>query len=100
LTGRDLDILRKNCDLNSSKKWINLKEREDILIMLPLEERLDQVMNFAYKQKFFCSNDIARFLNVSQSSAVHYLRKLVKLEKLIIEGYGPNTTYKLSPGDG
>lgn len=67
-------------------------------MMLPVEERLVQVMNFAYKQRLFCSNDIVRFLNVSRVSAVNYLRKLVKSEKLIVEGYGPNTTYKLSPG--
>ncbi len=96
LTGKNLDIIKENCDLNNSSKWLKLKLRDNFTTRYKPEDRLSQILKTAQKLKIFKSNNIKKELNLSIATITTYLKKPIKNNIIIKEGKGRNTIYKIN----
>lgn len=96
IQGKNLDIIKENCDLNSSIKWSDLKLRDNFTTRYKPKDRLAQILKTAQKLKIFKSNNIKKELNLSIATITTYLKEPIKNNIIIKEGKGKNTIYKIN----
>lgn len=60
------------------------------------QENLERVMILAQEQEWVTNDDVERMLNISDATAERYLNELEKAGKLIQEGEGRATRYRLT----
>jgi len=93
ITGRSLDIIKENCNLNMDYKNEEIKRRNSFTTRYSREDRFNQILKVCKELKVFKTKDIMEKLNLSQKCVTDYLIKAVGMGLISKIGNAQNTEY-------
>ena len=96
ITGKDLDVIKENCDLNNSIKWRQLKLRDNFTTRYQRNDRLNQILEVAKRLGIFKRKELMEELNLGQVCVSYYLREAVNKGLLKKCEKGRNIYYKIN----
>ncbi len=93
ITGRSLDIIKENCNLNMHYKQKELDKRDNFTTRYNREDRFNQVLGVCKELKIFKTKDIMKKLNLCQPCVTYYLRKAINKRLILKKGNAKNIKY-------
>ena len=93
ITGRSLDIIKENCNLNMPYKQNELDKRDNFTTRYNREDRFNQILEVCKELKIFKTKDIMKKLNLCQPCVTYYLRKAIDKNIIIKKGNAKNIKY-------
>lgn len=93
ITGRSLDIIKENCNLNMYYKQNELNKRDNFTTRYNREDRFNQILEVCKELKIFRSKEIMEKLNLSQKCVTYYLGKAINNGLILKKGNAKNTEY-------
>ena len=93
ITGRNLDIIKENCNLNMHYKQKELDKRNNFTTRYNRKDRFNQIIEVCKELKIFKTKDIMKRLNLSQKCVTDYLKIGIDKSIILKEGNAKNTKY-------